>query len=69
MRILINIRNKFRTEKDQRVGNGNYRPRPQYSIEDTILEKRLVYDKSLLMGNNNIHNIIDLQVYYNMQLL
>ena len=60
MRILVIIRNKFRIEKDNRVSKSNYKSRPHYSIENAILEKRLVCNCSLLIGNYNIYNIIDL---------
>ena len=43
----------------------NYESRPNYSIENAILEKRLVYDNSFLIERKMIHNMIDLQSYYN----
>ena len=41
MRILMNQRNKHKIEKDPRVAKYNYRSRPQYLIEDIILEKKI----------------------------
>ena len=48
IRILINQRNKFEIEDDHRVAKCNCRSRPHYSIEDVLLEKRLMHDNSLL---------------------
>jgi len=48
MRILINQRNKENIEKDPRVAKCNYSSRLYYSIKDTLLEKRLVFDNSMI---------------------
>jgi hypothetical protein len=48
MRILINQRNKESIEKDPRVAKCNYSSRLYYSIKDTLLEKRLVFDNSMI---------------------
>jgi hypothetical protein len=68
MRILINIRNKFRIEKNKRIAKGNYGSRPHYSIEDIILKKRLVYINALMTGAKNIYNMTDLEAYYDRKL-
>ena len=65
MRILINRRNEFRMKKDNRVSRSNYRLRLHYSIDNTMLGKRLVYDISLLTRYYDIYNMIDLQAYCN----
>ena len=64
MRILVNNRNKNKIESDYRIAKSNYGSRPNYSIEDTILEKRLAYYNSLLAGKQNTNNMIDLQLCY-----
>ena len=48
--ILINQRNKFKIEIDPRIVKSNYGSRPHYSIEDALLEKRLIYNNSILKG-------------------
>ena len=40
-----------------------------YFVETTILEKRLVHDKSLLLGNAVIYHLNDLKSCYNQQLV
>ena len=42
MRILVDECNKLKIEDNIRVSKVNYGFRPNYSIENTILEKRLV---------------------------
>ena len=69
IRILINTRNKFRIEKDNGVSKSNYRLWLYYSLENSALEKRLVYNNSLLAGNHNIYNMTDLQACYDRQLV
>ena len=46
IRILVNNRNKFKIEADQQIVKSNYDSRPDYLIEDIILEKQLVLDNS-----------------------
>ena len=64
MRILVNQRNKYQIEDNPRVVKYNYELRLHYSIEDVLLEKRLVYDNSLLNEKRTIHNMTDLKSYY-----
>jgi len=68
MRIVINKRNKGRIEVDLRISKCNYGSRSRYSIKNAILEKRIIYDHSMLKENTIIHNITNLQTYYNRQL-
>ena len=56
-------------EKDERLLKANYGSQKNYSIESAILEKRLIYDSCLLQNAPSIHNLIDLQLYYNHQLV
>ena len=69
MRILVNNRNKFKIKTDHRIAKSNYGSRLDYSIDNFILEKRLVLDNSIIIGKYNICNITDLQLYYNRQLV
>ena len=64
MKILVNHRNKFKIETDPRIAKYNYGLIPHYSIEDTLLEKRLISNNSLLKGKVTICNITDLKSYY-----
>ena len=64
MRIIINERNRGRIEVNPRISKCNYRSRSGYSIKDVILEKRIVYDHSILKKNTTIYNITELQVCY-----
>ena len=68
MRILINTRNKSSIELDLRISKSNYSLRANYLIENAILEKRLWYDNSLLKAKSTIHNMTNLQAYYDRQL-
>jgi len=65
MRILVNNRNKYRIERDSRIAKSNYESRPRYSIDNAILEKWLIYDNSILIRKQTIHNMTDLQACYN----
>ena len=64
----MNTRNKMSIESDPRVSKCNYGSCTNYSIENTILEKRLWYDNSLLRGNKTVHNMTDLIACYDRQL-
>ena len=68
MRILVNERNSRRIETDSRISKYSYRLRKGYSIKDVILEKRISYENSIITGYHTIHNMIDLQAYYDRQL-
>ena len=52
MRMHVNIRNKRKTEKNERVSKRNYGSRPECSIDDAVLEKILIFDNSLVTGNH-----------------
>ena len=68
MRIVVNTRNKHEIEEDKRILKCNYRSRSNYSIENFILEKRLVCDNSIISSQSTIHNMTNLKLYYNRQL-
>ena len=65
IRILVNNRNKFKIEIDQQIVKSNYGSRLDYSIEDAILEKQLVFDNSIVIRQYNMYNMTNLQSYYN----
>ena len=68
IRTLVNQRNKFQIEDNPRIAKYNYRSRLYYSIEDMLLEKRLMCNNSLLNGKRTIHNMTDLKSCYDQQL-
>jgi len=68
MRIFIGSRNNKNIELDERLSKYNYGSRSGYSIEDAILEKRLMYDVAVRSGEPMMHNISDLKACYDRQL-
>ena len=64
MRVFINYRTKGKIERDPRILKVNYESRNRFSIENTILEKRLIYDHSTLSYQHTIHKITDLKACY-----
>ena len=63
MRIALN-RNKHQIKKDPRISKSNFGSRPEYSIEIAILQKRIIYDNSKLTNQITVHNMTDLEAYY-----
>ena len=61
-------RNKGNFELDNTVSKSNYRSRPGRSTEYDILEKRLVFDNSLVTRKHTIYVMTDLQDCYARQL-
>ena len=68
MRILVNTRNKRSIKLDPKMSKYNYSSHARYFIENTILEKRLWYDNSLLRGKKIVYNMTDLTACYDRQL-
>ena len=66
--IFLECRNKGSIEKDPILSKFNYRSRRFYSIDEAILEKRLIYDISRYNKQSIIHVITNLEVYYDWQL-
>ena len=64
----MSIRNKGNIKSDERVSKSNYGSRPGHSIEDAILEKRLVFDNIIVTGSHNIHAMTDLQACHDREL-
>ena len=69
MRIVINERNSRSVKNNERVPKINYRSRKEYSVKDVILEKRIIYNSSIMIVTYTIHNITNLQACYYMQLV
>ena len=68
MRIFLLSEEEENIENNERISKANYGSYKNYSIESEILEKRLIFDNSLLITKLTIYNLIDLQSYYNRQL-
>ena len=68
MRVFIGVRAEQSLEDDPRISKFNYGSRTNYSIENAILEKRLMYDLALRNGKEMMHNISDLEACYDRQL-
>ena len=69
MRIYLSDDKEELIEKDKRISKSNYGSRKNYSIENAILEKRLVIDRSLISCKKTIYHLTDLKSYYNHQLV
>ena len=68
MRIFLREDVEELIENDDRFSKANYGSRQNYSIESAILEKRLIFDNSMLSGKKTIYTITDLQSCYDRQL-
>ena len=60
IRVFLGQQNQGRIENNKRLLKFNYSSRKGYSIEEIILEKRLLYDISMRDCYPIIHIIIDL---------
>ena len=69
MRIFLNDGKEERIEIDIRFSKSNYVSRKNYSIETALLEKRIVFDNSLISYKKNIYHLTDLKSYYDRQLV
>ena len=69
MRIFLNDGKEERIEIDMRFSKSNYGSRKNYSIETALLEKRIVFDNSLISYKKNIYHLTDLKSYYDRQLV
>ena len=68
MRIYLNVGDEEWIESDVHFSKANYGSRKNYSIKTAILEKRLIFDSSLLTTKLNAYTLTDLQSYYDQQL-
>ena len=64
MRVFLNYRNYQNIEKDNWLSKFNYGLRKHYSIETTLLEKRLIYGSSMHDNKPIIYNMTDLEACY-----
>ena len=68
-RIAMNCRNPNKIEDDHAVPKSNYWLWLQCLIKDAILEKRLVHDNRLLIGDHLMRSATDLKACHNRQLV
>jgi len=68
MRIVLNDGETERIENDERFSKSNYGSRKNYAIESALLEKRLVFDNSIITCKKNIYHLTDLKSCYDRQL-
>jgi len=68
MRIHLASNKEELIEKDNRFSKANYGSRKNYSIETAILQKRLIFDNSLIEMKPSIYNFTDLKSCYDRQL-
>ena len=64
MRIYLEDLTEEIIESDKRFSKSNYGLRKNYSIEIAILEKRLTFNNSMLMGNLTLYRLTNLQSCY-----
>ena len=68
MRIFLESRIEGFIEKNNRISKFNFGSRKFFSIEEAILEKRMIYKNSKWTGKQILHVIMDLAAYYDRQL-
>ena len=68
MRLYLNSEKEELIETDSHFSKANYGLRKNYSIETVLLEKRLIFDNSLITTKSTVYALIDLQSYYDRQL-
>ena len=68
MRIYLSNEEEENIEKDSRFSKANCGSRRNYSIESASLEKRLIFDNSMISGKESVYAITDLQACYDRQL-
>ena len=68
IRIFLYSNKEELIEKDDCFSKANYSSRKNYSIESAILEKRIIFDNSLITLKLTVYNLTDLKSYYNRQL-
>ena len=69
IRIFLCTDGEELIEKDPRFSKANYGSRLNYSIETALLEKRIIFDNSMLTMENTIYTFTDLKACYNKQLI
>ena len=69
MRIFLGLRNEGIIENNDQFSKFNFGLRVRYSIEEAILEKRLLHNSSIQNKEETMHIITDLSACYNQQLV
>ena len=68
MRMRLNDEEEELIEEDARTSKSNHGSRKNYSIENAMLEKRLVMDKSLISCKKTTYHLTDLKSCHDRQL-
>jgi len=68
IRIHLNSDEEELIENDSRFSTANFESRKNYTITTTILQKRLIFDNSLVTMKHNIYALTDLKLCYDRQL-
>ena len=68
MRMFLYSEEEEIIEKDPRFSKANYGSQKNYLIETAILEKRIIFDSSMINMQNTIYAFTDLKAYYDQQL-
>ena len=68
MRIFLSTDIEELIERDERFSKSNFGSRKNYSIAIVILQKRLIFDNSLILMKHTIYTIMNLQSCYDRQL-
>ena len=69
IRMFLSTDEEELIEKDLRFSKANYGSRKNYSIETVILEKRIIFNHSILNMQNTIYTFTDLKACYDCQLV
>ena len=69
MQIFMKYRKSSKLEIDNRILKFNFGSRKGYSIDNALLEKRLLYDSSIITRKKSTYVVTDLVAYYDRQLL
>ena len=68
MRMSLNSDHKELIEKDEWISKANFGSRKNFSITTALLQKKLIFDNSLITIKRNIYAKTDLQSCYERQL-
>ena len=64
----MGLRNQNSIEEDDRLSEFNFGSRQNYSINEALIEKRLIQNSSLIMEEKPVHIVIDLSTCCDRQL-
>lgn len=68
MRVFFSLRNQGNIEFDDRISKYNFGSRKGCSVENAILEKRLIYESNLFNQKQTVHTLSDLEACYDRHL-